>query len=261
MRASSPFDGMNWRLFFDNIHEDKDNHHQPMFWTEDELQLLHFSYVKSEAKEHRDIAESEYDAIGDAIDWFKETIPQDEYIRVRTYITARLLNISNVVLAAPLVDYLHHDDSPNVALRFDDRRRRMEWIAARNIIAGAALSMNYGTESKTKQDFLIQYGWVPVGARDAVMVKDTLLTDEKASRSVLLGELTASAGSVIGGFQEFVKVLSEKVVSLPSHIDVPKDKKINAHRASLAGRILESERYTLQKHLAWMEEDIAALSV
>jgi hypothetical protein len=265
MKANSPYDGMNWRLYFDNILEDRLLHHQPSFWNKPELELLEFSYAAKEAKEHLDIMVSEYEAMCAAIKWFEQTIKKEEYITMRTHIAARLLNISGVILAAPFVDYLHHDDAPNIVLRFDDKRRKMDFIAAHDTMQGTVLSMNYGTESKTKQDFLLQYGWVPVGARDAVMVKDTILTAEKNSRSSIVRKLTEEAGSVLGGLQAFTKLLSEKVVSMPTHIEASNRDaslpKVDPHRVALMERILESERYVIHRHLAWVEEDIASMSL
>jgi hypothetical protein len=170
---------------------------------------------------------------------------------------------------------------------FDDKDQTMRFTADRELRAGDPLTIDYGFRTKTKLDFLLQFGFIPAQARDGAVVQvgkdDVFLSSSvqdshaniRAAAKNLLRELLPAdddedrdkmmiADEDVD--RKTLELLSAALSALPRH--APKHS--TGHTRSkhnpphlnrfeeLAARLLKSERSVISMHHSYASQVVAA---
>ena len=284
MQPSHAVDGTNWRLYFDTF----PRHYPPIpaFYNDDELAMFSFApSVQREAERMRTLYKVEYETLRNTTEWFESHFSEEEYLLARATIETRVMNVSGTLLLLPLLDFMRHDDAPAVSPNYNDEEQLLFFNALRKISEGEPITVDYGVTTRTKKEFLLQFGFVPPGAQDSVDIEYNgtvfVLTADKSSRDELVDliarhvaeesddNLTVSDdNSSAAGADEQEKVgerfgslLQTKMEQLPQSPHwrgiVREERPMHDPQQSelaqrSAQRLLDSERYVLDLHLKWL---------
>ena len=286
IQPNHELDGTNWHLYFRTI--PKEAAPLPQFYTQDELALFSFSPAVVDQVERMDkLWKAEYDTLVANADWVKNQISFEDYRILRGHVESRVFNISGSLVMVPLFDYLNHDDNASIVVGFDDKDQTMRFTAERDLREGDPLTIDYGASTKTKLDFLLQFGFIPPNARDGCIVKvgseDVFLSDsieethdniQAAVATLLRSELAADDDEDRSKIQvpaddierKTLEVLTTAMASLPRHAP----KLSTTHSRSkhnpphlnryedLAARLLKSERNVISMHHSYASQVVAA---
>lgn len=279
-------DGTNWHLYFRTI--PKDPAPLPHYYTDDELALFAFSpAVRNQVDRMEQLWKAEYETLVASAAWVKNTYSYDDYRTLRGHVESRVFNISNTLVMVPLFDYLNHDDNASIVVGFDDKAQIMRFTAERDLRADDPLTIDYGFRTKTKLDFLLQFGFIPAQARDGAIVKigddDLFLSDNvQESHGTLRSAVQAALRAQLPADDEedrskimipeedvdrkTLEVLTTSLANLPRHAP----KLSAAHSRSkhnpphlnryedLAARLLKSERSVISMHHSYASQVVAA---
>jgi hypothetical protein len=279
-------DGTNWHLYFRTI--PKEPAPLPHYYTEDELALFSFSpAVRDQVERMEKLWKAEYETLVANAAWVKNSVSYDDYRTLRGHVESRVFNISSTLVMVPLFDYLNHDDNASIVVAFDDKDQTMRFSAERDLRSGDPLTIDYGFRTKTKLDFLLQFGFIPPHARDGAIVKvgdeDVFLSESvqdshgnvrAAVKNLLRAQLPADDDEDREKMmipeedvdRKTLEVLTASLASLPRH--APKLEA--AHTRSkhnpphlnryeeLAARLLKSERSVVSMHHSYASQVVAA---
>ena len=145
----------------------------PVTYPQEILKLFDFDpAVSHEVKRQDSLWNKEFEVIEKLVQRgaISSSVTREDFIRVRSHLETRLINISEELTLVPIVDLLPHDDHPSVQLRFDDTTNNLELVATRAIEKDSSarrLTIDLGTGVKSPLEFFIQHGIIPDGARKA----------------------------------------------------------------------------------------------
>jgi len=266
----------NFRLYFNTF--GVTGHKLPLFYSEAEMKLFDFdSELKTEVNRMKALWDIEFQVLEEASSMLPRHVTKDQYFKVRSQVEARLLNLSSSLVLPPVIDLLTHSDDPSAIVEYDDHQNAAFIVARRDIPHRGIVSVDFGRLQKTKFDFLLQFGFVPPGAIDAVAIRvdnvahpvNRYLTRAKDSREAIVralagatpdedpeaddGEPLLSRDDREAALKAFETIVRQKLTAMPQAVNAA-DKLKGSRVAKYAERLLQSEREVLNEHLKFLQE-------
>ncbi len=189
----------NFRVLFNSFRAS--SYKLPVLFSEAELAVFGFDAdIAHEVKRMQDLWAVEFDTLASATGRLPRAFDKQDYFHARAQVEMRLINLTEQLVLAPVLDLPTHDEDPSAVLEYDDAQNRAVLVARRKLSPGKAVTLDYGTRFKTKLDFFLQYGNVPMNAISSVTWRFNAthshsLTTEKASRRAVLDHYAAAAAA------------------------------------------------------------------
>lgn len=246
----SPVDGSNFRLMFDSFSPYTPD--LPMFWKHEEIgALMSWTVLRNEVEAQLRLWEEEYQVISEVLKpQFGRFFAVEEYKRWRGHLMNKVFEVgNNTFVVAPLVSHVLHSDDPNTLQSYNDEKRRLEIIAAKDISVGELVTADRGTGVKTKHEFLIHHGIVPPSAPDTFGMDGFIVDTKKASRNFVLDARQKKGASRNEAMETFCADLGSLLEKLPSKLEGDKT------HVDMMKRIVEGEKRAIGVQIAFCEDE------
>jgi histone-lysine N-methyltransferase SETD3 len=133
----------------------------PIFWTDDELDMLTGSYLLQQIDERILAIEKDYASICDVAPSFREVCTVQEFSWARMCVCSRnfglIVNGLRTAALVPYADMLNHYRPRETKWQFDDSRQGFTVVSLCEISSGAQVYDSYG--QKCNHRFLLNYGF------------------------------------------------------------------------------------------------------
>ncbi|XP_072977734.1 fructose-bisphosphate aldolase-lysine N-methyltransferase, chloroplastic isoform X2 [Typha angustifolia] len=149
-----------------------DEMHNTIFWSKDELCMIHQSPVYKETLEQKEHIEKEYSAIQPVLDQFPQMFGDtqlENFMHAYALVSSRAWRTSKGVSLIPFADFLNHDGMSDSVLLSDDSKEISEVIADRNYAVDEEVMIRYGKFSNAT--LLLDFGFtLPHNIHDQVQL-------------------------------------------------------------------------------------------
>ncbi|GLT70063.1 hypothetical protein SLA2020_421640 [Shorea laevis] len=121
--------------------------HSPIFWSEDELDMIRLSSAYQETVIQKAKVEKEYMAMMNALKQFPEifkSVTIEDFKHAYSLVASRAWESTKGLSLIPFADFLNHDGMSNSIVLSDEDKKLSEVIADRNYAPGEEVLISYG---------------------------------------------------------------------------------------------------------------------
>ena len=133
----------------------------PIFWNEEEMNLLKGSFLVQQIKERSEAIDNDYYSIGAIIPTFQDLCSLEEFRWARMAVCSRNFGITvnglRTAAMVPYADMLNHLRPRQSKWQFDEQTQSFTIIAVDSLAIGAQVYDSYG--QKCNHRFLLNYGF------------------------------------------------------------------------------------------------------
>ncbi|KAK8957845.1 hypothetical protein KSP39_PZI001243 [Platanthera zijinensis] len=163
--------GSDWYPYINSL-PSAGNMHNTIFWTPEELKMIHQSSIYHDTLNLKSFLAKEFSALNPALKHFPVIFGEvklENFIHAYALVISRAWGTSNGVSLVPFADFLNHDGASDAALLSDDDREISEVIADRNYSVGEEVVIRYGKFPNST--LMLDYGFtVPHNIYDQVQI-------------------------------------------------------------------------------------------
>ncbi|XP_015877058.3 fructose-bisphosphate aldolase-lysine N-methyltransferase, chloroplastic isoform X2 [Ziziphus jujuba] len=150
-----------------------DEMHNTIFWSEDELEMIHQSSVYKETINQKSLIEKEFLAVRPAFERFPEVferITYKDFMHAYALVSSRAWGSTKGESLIPFADFLNHDGTSEAVVMSDEDKQLSEVIADRDYSPGEQVLIRYGKFSNAT--LLLDFGFtLPDNIHDQVHIQ------------------------------------------------------------------------------------------